>query len=231
MKILGYIILVVAGLLCTPQAKAQTDRQLIRNGNKLFRQQNYAKAEIEYRKALSKNPRNTQAMYNLGCALMQQQKDSAAVVQLQAAGKSETAKMRKAMVYHNIGVICQGHQMYGEAIEAYKESLRNNPADNETRYNLALCKRLQKKQKQNGGGGDKDKDKNNKDKQQKDKDNQHSDKQQKDKEQQQKQPKDQMSKENAEQLLNYAVQAEKATQQRLKQAQQQPQRRRLQKNW
>ena len=98
MKILGYIILVVAGLLCTPQAKAQTDRQLIRNGNKLFRQQNYAKAEIEYRKALSKNPRNTQAMYNLGCALMQQQKDSAAVVQLQAAGKSETAKMRKAMV-------------------------------------------------------------------------------------------------------------------------------------
>ena len=121
--------------------------------------------------------------------------------------------------------------MYGEAIEAYKESLRNNPADNETRYNLALCKRLQKKQKQNGGGGGKDKDKNNKDKQQKDKDNQHSDKQQKDKEQQQKQPKDQMSKENAEQLLNYAVQAEKATQQRLKQAQQQPQRRRLQKNW
>ena len=231
MKILGYIILVVAGLLCTPQAKAQTDRQLIRNGNKLFRQQNYAKAEIEYRKALSKNPRNTQAMYNLGCALMQQQKDSAAVVQLQAAGKSETAKMRKAMVYHNIVVICQGHQMYGEAIEAYKESLRNNPADNETRYNLALCKRLQKKQKQNGGGGGKDKDKNNKDKQQKDKDNQHSDKQQKDKEQQQKQPKDQMSKENAEQLLNYAVQAEKATQQRLKQAQQQPQRRRLQKNW
>lgn len=51
-----------------------------------------------------------------------------------------------ALVYHNIGVICQNHRMYGEAIKAYEQSLRNNPKDNETRYNLALCKRLQKKQ-------------------------------------------------------------------------------------
>lgn len=217
-------------MFCVQSVRAQSDRQFIRNGNQLYRQQNYAKAEIEYRKALGKNGRNAQAMYNLGCALMQQQKDSAAIVQFQAAGKAETAKMRKAMVYHNIGVICQGHQMYGEAIEAYKESLRNNPNDNETRYNLALCKRLQKKQKQNGGGG-------NKNKNDKDKNNQHKDKkdnskqQDKQDQQQKQQPKDQMSKENAEQLLNYAVQAEKATQQRMKQQQQQPQRRRLQKNW
>jgi Ca-activated chloride channel family protein len=217
-------------MFCVQSVRAQSDRQFIRNGNQLYRQQNYAKAEIEYRKALGKNARNAQAMYNLGCALMQQQKDSAAIVQFQAAGKAETAKMRKAMVYHNIGVICQGHQMYGEAIEAYKESLRNNPNDNETRYNLALCKRLQKKQKQNGGGGNKNK--NDKDKNNQHKDNKDNSKQQDKQDQQQKQqPKDQMSKDNAEQLLNYAVQAEKATQQRMKQQQQQPQRRRLQKNW
>jgi Ca-activated chloride channel family protein len=217
-------------MFCVQSVRAQSDRQFIRNGNQLYRQQNYAKAEIEYRKALGKNARNAQAMYNLGCALMQQQKDSAAIVQFQAAGKAEIAKMRKAMVYHNIGVICQGHQMYGEAIEAYKESLRNNPNDNETRYNLALCKRLQKKQKQNGGGGNKNK--NDKDKNNQHKDNKDNSKQQDKQDQQQKQqPKDQMSKENAEQLLNYAVQAEKATQQRMKQQQQQPQRRRLQKNW
>ena len=36
-----------------------------------------------------------------------------------------------------------------DAIKAYEESLRNNPSDDETRYNLALCKRLQKNQKKN----------------------------------------------------------------------------------
>ncbi len=230
MKVLRYILMIFMGLWWCQSISAQADRQFIRNGNKLYREQNYPKAEIEYRKALSRNPRNTQAMYNLGCALLMQQKDSAATVQLESAGKSEKAGKRKAMAYRNIGVICQKHQMYGEAIEAYKESLRNNPSDNETRYNLALCKRLAKNQKQNGGGKNNknDKNKNNKDKNQdKKKQDSKQDKQQ----QQQQQPKDQMSKENAEQLLNYAIQEEKATQQRMKQQQQQPQHRRLQKDW
>lgn len=218
-------------LLGAINASAQSDRQFIRNGNRLYRQQNYAKAEIEYRKALSKNPRNTQAMYNLGNALLMQQKDSAAVVQLENAGKSETAKMRKAMCYHNIGVICQRHQMFGEAIEAYKESLRNNPDDNETRYNLALCMRQQKNQKNNNKNQNKNdkKQKQNKQQQDKDKDKQNKDKDQKQKQQQQ--PKEQMSKDNAEQLLNYAEQEEKQTQQRLNKNRAQPQRRRLEKNW
>ena len=225
---LRYIIICICILLCGAiEVTAQTDRQLIRQGNKLYRQQNFAKAEVEYQKALAKNPRNTQAMYNLGCALMQQQKDSAAVQQLENAGKAETSKLRKAMVYHNIGVICQKHQMYGEAIDAYKESLRNNPADNETRYNLELCKRQQKKQNQNNGGGQNDnndqKDKKQDDKQNKDKD--------KNQDQKKQQPKEQMRKENAEQLLNAAMQEEKATQQRLKKAMQHPQKRQLQKNW
>ena len=228
MRMLRYIIICICILLCgSMEVTAQTDRQLIRQGNKLYRQQNFAKAEVEYQKALAKNPRNTQAMYNLGCALMQQQKDSAAVQQLENAGKAETSKLRKAMVFHNIGVICQKHQMYGEAIEAYKESLRNNPADNETRYNLELCKRQQKKQNQNNGGGQNDnndqKDKKQDDKQNKDKD--------KNQDQKKQQPKEQMSKENAEQLLNAAMQEEKATQQRLKKAMQHPQKRQLQKNW
>ena len=137
--------------LCVTNVYAQSDRQFIRSGNKLYRSQNYAKAEAEYRKAIAQNGQNPQALYNLGCALMMQQKDSAAIVQYENAGKLENSKSRKAKIFHNIGVICQNHQMYGEAIEAYKESLRNNPDDNETRYNLALCKRQQKNQKQNGG--------------------------------------------------------------------------------
>lgn len=231
MDIRKYILLILLVFASVTQMQAQADRQFIRNGNKLYRQQNYAKAETEYRKALSKNARNMQAMYNLGCALMMQQKDSAAIVQLQNAGRSEQSPRRKAMAYHNIGVICQGHQMYGEAIEAYKESLRNNPSDNETRYNLALCQRLQKKQKQNGGkNNQKNKNKkDNKNRQNKQKNNNQNKQDQNN--QQKQQPKDQMSKDNAQQLLNYAIQQEKATQERLKRNEQQPQRRRLQQNW
>lgn len=231
MDIRKYILLILLVFASVTQMQAQADRQFIRNGNKLYRQQNYARAETEYRKALSKNARNTQAMYNLGCALMMQQKDSAAIVQLQNAGRSEQSPRRKAMAYHNIGVICQGHQMYGEAIEAYKESLRNNPSDNETRYNLALCQRLQKKQKQNGGKNNQ-KDKNKKDnKNQQNKQKNDNQNKQGQNNQQKQQPKDQMSKDNAQQLLNYAIQQEKATQERLKRNEQQPQRRRLQQNW
>lgn len=214
--------------MCVTNVYAQSDRQFIRSGNKLYRSQNYAKAEAEYRKAIAQNSKNPQALYNLGCALMMQQKDSAAIVQYESAGKLESSKSRKAKIFHNIGVICQNHQMYGEAIEAYKESLRNNPDDNETRYNLALCKRQQKNQKQNGGEQKKKDDQKGKDKQKKD------DQQQKQQDQQQQQknkPKDRMSKENAEQLLNAATQQEKATQQRMKKAMRQSGKKKLKKNW
>lgn len=210
-------------------ANAQADRQHIRQGNKLYRHEKYDKAEVEYQKALAANQRNPQAIYNLGCAMMMQQKDSSAIVQFENAGKLETDKRRKSMAFHNMGWICQKHQMYAEAIEAYKESLRNNPDDNETRYNLALCQRQQKKNQQNQGGGGKDEKKQDDEQDKKDKKDQNQ--QQDQQKQQQQPPKDQMSKENAEQLLNAAMQEEKATQQRMKKSMQHPNRRRLQKNW
>lgn len=165
-----YFFLFVACLLSIA-TMAQADRQFIRTGNRYYRLQNFAKAEAEYRKAVAVNGENAQALYNLGCALMMQQKDSIAVEQFQKAGSLEKSALRKAKVYHNIGVVCQAHRIYGDAIKAYEESLRNNPSDDETRYNLALCKRLQKNQKKNqqnqGGGNSKEKDKG-KDKQNKD---------------------------------------------------------------
>ena len=150
-----YFFLFVACLLSVA-TMAQADRQFIRTGNRYYRLQNFAKAEAEYRKAVAVNGENAQALYNLGCALMMQQKDSIAVEQFQKAGSLEKSALRKAKVYHNIGVVCQAHRIYGDAIKAYEESLRNNPSYDETRYNLALCKRLQKNQKknqQNQGGG------------------------------------------------------------------------------
>lgn len=221
-----YFFLFVACLLSIA-AMAQADRQFIRTGNRYYSLQNFAKAEAEYRKAVAVNGENAQALYNLGCALMMQQKDSIAVEQFQKAGSLEKSPLRKAKVYHNIGVVCQAHRIYGDAIKAYEESLRNNPSDDETRYNLALCKRLQKNQKKNqqnqGGGNSKEKDKG-KDKQNKNKNDQ---KQQSQKNDQ----KDKMSKDNAEQLLNAAMQDEKNTQQRIKKAMQQPRSRKLQKAW
>ena len=216
-----YFFLFVACLLSIA-TMAQADRQFIRTGNRYYRLQNFAKAEAEYRKAVAVNGENAQALYNLGCALMMQQKDSIAVEQFQKAGSLEKSALRKAKVYHNIGVVCQAHRIYGDAIKAYEESLRNNPSDDETRYNLALCKRLQKNQKK-GGGNSKEKDKG-KDKQNKD---QNDKKQQSQKNDQ----KDKMRKDNAEQLLNAAMQDEKNTQQRIKKAMQQPRSRKLQKAW
>lgn len=205
---------------------AQTDCQHIRYGNRWFKQDNYVKAEAEYRKAVDKNPSNPQALYNLGCALLMQKKDSAAIQQFEHAGKIETDPKRKAMAYHNIGWICQSLKMYGEAAEAYKESLRNNPSDNETRYNLALCMRQQKKNKQ-------DKDKQQQKKQQNKGENKSKEKKEQDKNQKQQQQKQQekMSKENAEQMLNAAMQQEQQTQQRIKDAMRQNRSRKLQKNW
>ena len=197
-----YILMVFMAMAFSVASQAQTDRQHVRQGNRLFRQGAYDKAEVEYMKALSKNENNTQATYNLGCSMMMQGKDSAAVVQFQQAGKAEPNKIRRAMAYHNIGVVMQQHQQYAQAIEAYKEALRNNPADNETRYNLELCKRQQKQNQQD----------------QKD--------QQQDQSGQQ-----QMSKENAQRLLDAAMQEEKRTQDRLQKAMQQPRRKILQKNW
>ncbi len=99
-----HYILLILFAVCSV-ASAQTDRQYIREGNRLYRQKQFAKAEVLYRKAIAKNADNSQAVYNLGCALMMQQKDSAAVVQYQNAARLEPNKMRKAKVFHNAGVI------------------------------------------------------------------------------------------------------------------------------
>ena len=216
-RVILYILLLTA-----VSAQAQTDRQSIRQGNSFYHKKQWAQAEVEYRKALAKNAENPQALYNLGCALMMQQKDSAAIQQYQKALQVETNKLRRSKASHNIGVICQNHKMYGDAIKAYQQSLRDNPSDDETRYNLALCKHLNKNNQQNQNKDQKQ------DKKQEEKE--HNKNNDKNKEQQQP-PKEQISKENAEQLLNAAIQNEKATQQRMKKAMQKPQKRNVEKNW
>lgn len=216
----------IVALVVASASFAQNDRRYITQGNKLFRNGQFDKAEVAYRKAIEKNPRNPQAHYNLGNSLMAQKKDSAAVQSFQKSTELETSKIRKAMAYHNMGVVCQQHKMYGEAIEAYKNSLRLNPKDDATRYNLELCKRQQRNQKnQDKQDQNKQKDKNGND--QKDEKQKNKDKQ----DQKKNNNENKMSKENAEQMLNAAMQQEKSTQQRMKKAMQKPRTNKLDKEW
>ncbi len=218
------VVMIITLMTLSTAVMAQNDRHYVREGNKSFRGNDFVKAEEDYRKAIEKNGKNPQATYNLGNALMAQQKDSAAIESLQKAAELETNPQRKAMAYHNIGVICQNHQMYGEAMDAYKQALRNNPNDDTTRYNYELCRRQKKDQDQN---------QQNQDQQQQDqqqKQDQQQQEQQK-QEQQQQQQQQKMSKEAAEQMLNAAKQQEKNTNERMEKMQQQPSSRRLEKNW
>lgn len=234
-SILLLLLIVNSGL-----AFAQNDRTFIRQGNKLYRSQKWAQAETQYRKAISKNAKNTQALYNLGCALMMQQKDSMAMVQYQHAAQEEPNVLRRSKSYHNMGVIMQNHREYAKAIECYKMALRCNPQDNETRYNLALCKKLLKNQPQKNNKDNKNKNDKNKNKNQnnknknneQDKNNKKNNDKDKNKQNQNgERNQDKMSKDNAEQLLNAAIQQEKATKQKMQKALSQPKSRSYEKNW
>lgn len=242
MRYLRYILVFALMVLGLAKVGAQNDRNFIRQGNRAYHKQKWAAAETQYRKAISKNQMNAQAVYNLGCALMMQQKDSMAMIQFENASKLETNKMRRARSYHNMGVVMQQHQQYAQAIGCYENALRCNPQDNATRYNLALCKKLLKNQKQNKqndknkNNKNKNKDKN-KDKQNKDQNkdqNKGKNKNDKNKNNQNKnnqQNQDKMSKDNAEQLLNAAIQQEKDTKRKMQKAMSQPRRKQYEKNW
>ena len=219
-------------LLMAATASAQkAERDFIRKGNRFFKDSVYVDAEVNYRKALETNPQSTVSMFNLGNTLAQQNKLQEAMEQYVAATKIEKDKNDLAQIYHNMGVIFQSQKDYGKAVEAYKQSLRNNPKDDETRYNLALSQKMLKDQQQNQQNQDQNKQQ--QQDQQEDKKDQNND-QQHNKDQQQPplpQKKDsEMSKENAEQLLNSVMQDEKDVQDKVKK-QQVIQGGRLEKDW
>lgn len=230
-------ILFAVFLLATVGVSAQkAERDYIRKGNRLFNDSVFVDAEVNYRKALEANPKSTVSMYNLGNTLSQQQKFQDAMEQYVSASKIEKDKMKLAHIYHNMGVLFQAGKDYAKAVDAYKMSLRNNPADHETRYNLALAQKMLKDQ-QNQQNQDQNQDQN-KDQQKQDqnKDKQKDQKQDEKKDQQQppkseKKQDNQMSKENAEQLLNSVMQDEKDVQDKVKKQQKVMQGGRLEKDW
>lgn len=211
----------------------KTERDYLRSGNKLYKDSTFVKAEVDYRKALELEPKSTDAMYNLGNSLLMQQKAKEAMEQYEAASRIEKDKNKLAQIYHNMGVILQSSKQLPQCIEAYKQALRNNPKDDENRYNLALAQKQLKDQQQQNQNQDKDQKQDQKqDDKQQNKDQQDQDKkdQQQNNQQQQQQNQNQMSKENAEQLLKAAMQDEKNVQDKVKKAVQ-VQGRKLEKDW
>lgn len=229
-KIIGIILLLMVAVSASAQ---KAERDYIRKGNRAYKDSTYVNAEVNYRKAIDTNPKSTIAMYNLGNTLIQQNKLQEAMEQYATAAKIEKDKSKLAQIYHNMGVIFHSGKDYAKAVEAYKESLRNNPKDNETRYNLALAQKMLKEQEQNQQNQDQNQDQDKKDKEnEQDKQDQNKqDEQNQDQQQQQSQPQDnKMSKENAEQLLKSVMQDEKDVQDKVKK-QQVIQGGRLEKDW
>lgn len=212
------ILLTMVLLCCTTVVFGQkSERDYMRSGNKLYNDSLFVKAEVDYRKALELNPKSTDAMYNLGNALLMQNKAKEAMEQFDAVTRIEKDKGKLARAYHNMGVILQSSKQYPQCIEAYKQSLRNNPHDDETRYNLALAQKMLKDQQQQQNQ-DKQQEQKQDQKQddQKDQNKDQNEDQKKQPQQNQQQNKNEMSKENAEQLLNAVMQDEKNVQDKVK---------------
>jgi Ca-activated chloride channel family protein len=124
--------------------------------------EDFVNAEIEYRKAISKKPSNAKGTYNLGNAYYNSGLYDEAMLRHLETVETATTKKEKHRAYHNIGNAFMKQNLCKEAVEAFKNALRNNPSDDETRYNFALAKECAEQQGQ--GDNDESEDENKEDK-------------------------------------------------------------------
>ncbi len=163
------ILLIGFTTLVFPQQKNQKElerdaRENVREGNELYNKLKFKEAEIAYKKGLSKSPNYPIASYNLGNAIYQQDRNKEAVSQFELVEKTFKEKGSKAEAYHNMGNSFMKEKQYDKAVEAFKNAMRNNSKDDETRYNLAMAQELLKKQQQDNKDNKDDKNKDKKDK-------------------------------------------------------------------
>ena len=145
-----YLIFGIGFLLASSQLLAQGEKEinLIADGNKGYQNEAYVAAEADYRKALSINSANAKAQHNIGNALYRTKDFDQANQRYFQTQKNSLNKSEKHLAFHNMGNGFMQQKMYEKAVEAYKNALRNNPTDDETRYNYALAKELLEKEKQ-----------------------------------------------------------------------------------
>lgn len=173
MKINNNNIFLIALLLLTVSAFAQKDvseqektaikeaQNYVAQGNAELEENDFAVAETSYRKAVAKDPASLPAKYNMGNNYYKNKKYAEGMSRYAEAIEVAKTKKEKHRAFHNLGNALYQQQDYKKAVEAYKNALRNDPTDEETRYNLAMAK---KEDEKNGGGGSDNKDDKNKDK-------------------------------------------------------------------
>lgn len=210
-------------LVCTVSAFSQKAvRDSLRVGNEAYRQKQYTAAESKYKAAMNMNPMEKMAVYNLGNTYFKQGKWDESIKEYEnyLNMEMENAADRGAAL-HNMGNAYLKKKDLKKALEVYKEALRNNPSDDQTRYNLAVVQKiLQDQDKKKNQDQDKDKKNQQDDKKKQDqKDQNKPQDQDKDKDKDKPKPKEpdqnQMSSDNIEQILKSLEQEEKATQQRV----------------
>jgi len=221
----------------------QSGKKYVREGNRNFNEKEFEESEVSYRKAINKEADLFDANFNLGDALYKQEKFDEAATNFDGLTNRVESEKELAKAYHNLGNSLLKSQKIEQSIEAYKNSLRYYPDDQETKYNLSYAQDLLKKQQQQkkdqkqNQDQKQNKDKNkNQDKQKQDKENQDQQEQskndqQKDKQKQQQQQPQKISKEDANRLLNALTNDEKKIQEKVKKAKAKAQRVKTEKDW
>lgn len=225
-------ILVMGILLCGSSLLfAQKEMSDVVRGNRAYSDENYTEAEVNYRRGLDKNNQSFEGHFNLGDALFRQEKYPEALEQYVAAEKllqgNDTRRKveldaRRAATYHNMGNAFYVQKQYDKAVEAYQQSLRLNPKDHDTRYNLVKAMQ-QLQQQQNQDQQQNQQQQNQQQQQQQNQQNHPQDQQQQSSDDQH------MDKETAEQILQALEQDEQETQEKLQR--QQGKKRRVEKEW
>lgn len=188
-----YIIIALLTLVATNSFSQEKDKDVallaqkkannfVYEANNLIGDDDFVSAEMAYRKAISEQGTSVAGIYNLGNSYIKKGSFDEALYRLDQAAKAATSKNEKHKAYHNIGNVLMKNKKCKEAVEAYKNALRNDPTDNETRYNLGLAKICAEQQKDENKD-DKNKDKKDDKKDQDKKDDKGDDKDKKDQDQ------------------------------------------------
>ncbi|ASB51190.1 aerotolerance regulator BatC [Alkalitalea saponilacus] len=217
-------------LLFTAETFSQDERRFVRRGLEHMEKEQYEQAEIEFREALRRNPNSFEAGYNLASVLFRQERFDEAIERFQAIAPHTNNPESLARLYHNLGNSYLYNQEIDQSIESYKESLRHNPLDDETRYNLIAAKKLRDQQEEQQ---DQDQDDQQEEQQQQEQDQQEQDQdqdQQPQDQQQQQQETEGISREAAERLLQAVEENERDIMDKMNRHQDdQPVR--IEKNW
>jgi tetratricopeptide (TPR) repeat protein len=170
-KILTYILILISFVV-----KAQEKDKFLAEGNEKFANKNYVDAEADYRISQAKFKKKAIASYNLGTTIYKQNQPVEAKYQFEKAINDAKTKTEKHQAFHNLGNAMMKIKDYSNAVEAYKNALRNNPSDEETRYNYALSKKMLKENPPKNNDKNKDKNKDKKQDKKEDKKDQNKDK-------------------------------------------------------